>query len=136
MLVFLIVLCSCALIVRADSTLGLCKLADINHRMNRAVAHDKQQVATWIENEMQRLSASEETLSTHRNKISQLDAHQESTLLGRGLAQLGGHADVLRDRVALAEREEEEARKVFPSHFQLPVHENHAASHHPHTRTH
>ena len=122
---------------------GLCKLADINHRINRARDHDEQQVAAWIENEVQRKAASEANQLLRTHKLQQLngegegerdggastamvtaagdsqisktgsdDKNKGTMIVQESVGRLRAEVDVLNDKLAAAEREEEEARKV------------------------
>ena len=46
----------------ADGILGVCKLADIHHRLSRAVVHDNAQISQWSTFEQQRLLTSESNI--------------------------------------------------------------------------
>eukprot|EP00601_Ochromonadales_sp_CCMP2298_P001654 CAMPEP_0173182126 /NCGR_PEP_ID=MMETSP1141-20130122/7662_1 /TAXON_ID=483371 /ORGANISM="non described non described, Strain CCMP2298" /LENGTH=271 /DNA_ID=CAMNT_0014105181 /DNA_START=156 /DNA_END=967 /DNA_ORIENTATION=+ len=52
-----------------DGVVGLCKLADAQHRVNRADQHDDHQLAQWIENESARQKSSGLALAKREERL-------------------------------------------------------------------
>ena len=95
-----------------DGLVNLCKLADINHRINRACEHDTHQVSQWVENEQTRRDGHSSSLEQRRVRLQQLRGDDERGVIQQGVVKLKAEIAVLGKALTAAEREEEEARRV------------------------
>jgi hypothetical protein len=98
--------------LRVDGLVGLCKLADIHHRINRAAEHDCHQVASWLENEQTRGSTSQRSLEERQGKLKLLSERDQQSTLEVSFGGLKTELGVLNDALVRAEEEEELAKKV------------------------
>lgn len=96
----------------ADGLMGLCKLADIHHRINRANDHDTHQVATWLQNEQTRGAQSQASLEARKSKLQFLKGEDEHKVIEKSFAGLRSELGALGQELARAEEEEEQARRV------------------------
>ena len=92
--------------------MNLCKLADINHRINRACEHDTHQVAQWVENEQTRRSEYVTSLAQRQDRLVVLRGEDEGGMIQQAVGKLKSEISVLSKQLSQAEKEEEEARRV------------------------
>lgn len=92
--------------------MGLCKLADIHHRINRANDHDNHQVSTWLHNEQTRSAQSQASIESRRDKLRYLQGEDEHKVIEKSFAGLKTELGALGRELARAEEEEEQARRV------------------------
>lgn len=93
--------------------MNLCKLADVNHRINRACDHDSQQVAHWIETERARQEEYSTSLVQRKQRLQFLRGEDEGKLIEQSVGKLKNEINVLNQRLIAAAEEEEAARKVI-----------------------
>ncbi len=95
--------------------MGLCKLADIQHRINRAAEHDDHQVSCWLDTERARSANSETSLAQRQQRIKFLKGEDEQRVVEASFGGLQSELGVLTEELSRAEAEEEQARKVSSS---------------------
>ena len=91
--------------------MNLCKLADVNHRINRACDHDSQQVAHWIETERTRGEEYSASLLRRQERLQYLRGEDEGRLIESSVGKLKEEINVLNQRLIEAAEEEEAARE-------------------------
>lgn len=99
--------------VLVDGLVNLCKLADVNHRINRACDHDSQQVAHWIATERSRGEEYSASLLARQERLQFLRGEDEGRLIESSVGKLKEEINVLNQRLIEAAEEEEAARKVL-----------------------
>lgn len=98
--------------IATDGLMGLCKLADIHHRINRANEHDTHQVSTWLETERARSATSQISSDDRQMKLALLRGEDEDKVVEKSFESLRAELDTLGGELAKAEDEEEQARRV------------------------
>ena len=92
--------------------MGLCKLADIQHRINRAAEHDNHQVSCWLDVERARSAESERSLVERQKRLSLLGGLDEQRVVDASFRGLQTELGSLTAELKRAAEEEEQARRV------------------------
>ena len=109
----------------SDGLLGLCKLADVHHRLSRALTHDDAQISQWLAFEQDRVTASRTHVAEKEEHFLSLtngyfptessDASpspRPSEGLGDSMSKLQREMTNRSQRLLEAEDEEDRAREV------------------------
>ena len=115
-----------------DGLLGLCKLADVHHRLSRALTHDDAQIAQWLAFEQDRITACRAHVAEKEEHFLSLTnghfptelsdpSHRPSEGLEESMGKLQREMTMRSQRLLEAEDEEDKAREVSVSVFAIVV---------------
>jgi hypothetical protein len=118
--------------ILSDGLLGLCKLADVHHRLSRALTHDDAQIAQWLAFEQDRITACRAHVAEKEEHFLSLTngyfptvlsgpCHRPSEGLEESMGKLQREMTMRSQRLLEAEDEEDKAREVSISVFAIVV---------------
>ena len=59
-------------ITNSDGVLGVCRLADVHHRLSRAISHDDEQISQWLTHEKERILSCEMSITNRQEQLLKL----------------------------------------------------------------
>lgn len=112
--------------------LGLCKLADVHHRLSRALTHDDAQIAQWLAFEQDRITACRAHVAQKEEHFLSLTngyfptelsdpSRRPSEGLDESMGKLQREMTMRSQRLLEAEDEEDRAREVIMYVFHIVV---------------
>ena len=95
-----------------DSIIGLCQLADVNHRLNRASDHDTRLMRNSLDTEAHRVEECKLSLIDRQSRVHDLQDSSEQGVVESCLSAVKGELRSREEALDQAETEEDNARKV------------------------